>query len=78
MLQNLLCHYIAQQEGIEVTDEDYQAAVDYYMDYYKSYGQPITREDLIKAIGERLLNEYALFEKVNKFLLDNCTITYED
>ena len=78
VLQNLLCHYIAQQEGIEVTDEDYQAAVDYYMDYYKSYGQPITREDLIKAIGERLLNEYALFEKVNKFLLDNCTITYED
>ena len=78
VLQNLLCHYIAQQEGIEVTDEDYQAAVDYYMDYYKSYGQSITREDLIKAIGERLLNEYALFEKVNKFLLDNCTITYED
>ena len=78
VLQNLLCHLIAQEEGIEVTDEDYQAAIDYYMDYYKSYGQSITEEELVEAIGERLLNEYALFEKVNKFLLENCTVNYED
>lgn len=78
VLQNLLCHLIAQQENIEVTEEDYKAAVDYYMEYYKSYGQTITEEELVKAVGERLLNEYALFEKVNEFLLENCTVDYKD
>lgn len=78
VLQNLLSHAIAQQEGIKVTDEDYQAAVDYYMDYYKNYGQTVTEEELINTVGERLINEYALFEKVNKFLVDNCTVSYED
>jgi sulfur relay (sulfurtransferase) DsrC/TusE family protein len=76
--ENLLCHLIAQQENIEVTEEDYKAAVDYYMEYYKSYGQTITEEELVKAVGERLLNEYALFEKVNEFLLENCTVDYKD
>ena len=78
VLQNMLSHAIAQQEGIKVNEEDYQAAVDYYMEYYQNYGQTITREDLIKAVGERLINEYALFEKVNKYLVDNCTISYEN
>ncbi len=78
VLQNLVSHAIAQQEGIEVTAEDRQDAIDYYTEYYKNYGQTITEEELIKAVGERLINEYALFEKVNKFLVDNCNITYED
>ena len=78
VLQNLVSHAIAQQEGIEVTAEDRQDAIDYYMEYYKNYGQKVTEEELIEAVGERLLNEYALFEKVNKFLVDNCTISYED
>lgn len=78
VLQNLVSHAIAQQEGIEVTAEDRQDAIDYYMEYYKNYGQKVTEEELIEAVGERLLNEYALFEKVNKFLVDSCTISYED
>jgi len=78
VLQNLVSHAIAQQEGIEVTAEDRQDAIDYYMDYYSNYGQTITEEELIEAVGERLINEYALFEKVNKFLVDNCAVTYQD
>ncbi len=78
VLQNLVSHAIAQQEGIEVTHEDRQDAIDYYMEYYEYYGQTITEEELIEAVGERLLNEYALFEKVNAYLVDNCVISYED
>lgn len=78
VLQNLVSHAIAQQEGIEVTAEDRQDAIDYYMEYYKNYGQKVTEEELIEAVGERLINEYALFEKVNKFLVDNCSISYEN
>ena len=77
VLQNLVSHAIAQQEGIEVTAEDRQDAIDYYMEYYAYYGQTITEEELIEAVGERLINEYALFEKVNKFLVDNCYVAYE-
>jgi FKBP-type peptidyl-prolyl cis-trans isomerase (trigger factor) len=76
--QNLLSHAIAQQEGIKVTEEDYKAAVKYYTDYYASYGQTMTEEKIVETVGERLINEYALFEKVNKFLVDNCTVSYED
>ena len=77
--QNMIFHAIAQQEGILVTDVDYQNSIQYYIDYYKAnYNQTYTAKEIEEGIGERMLKENALFEKINKYLFDNCTVTYED
>ena len=76
--QNLLFHYIAQMENIIITDSDYQASVQYYIDYYKAQGQTLTAADVEKYFGSRMIKEQALFDKVNAFIAENCTVSYED
>ena len=76
--QNLLFHYIAQMEGLIITDADYQASVQYYIDYYKAQGQTLTAADVESYFGSRMIKEQALFDKVNTFLVDKCTVTYDE
>ena len=77
--QNLIFHSIAQKEGMVVTSADYQNTIQLYIDYYKSqYNTTYTAQDIENMLGARLIKEYAIFEKVNNFLYDNCTITYDD
>ena len=77
--QNMIFHAIAQKEKIVVTSADYQNTIQTYIDYYKNqYNTTYTAQDIEKMLGARLIKEYALFEKVNNFLFDNCTITYKD
>lgn len=77
--QNMIFHAIAQKEGIVVTSADYQKTVQTYIDFYKNqYQITYTVSDIEKMIGARMIKEYAIFEKVNNFLFDNCTIEYKD
>ena len=77
--QNLIFHAIAQKEGIVVTSADYQNTIQTYINYYKDqYGVTYTASEIESTLGARLIKEYAIFEKVNNFIYDNCTITYDD
>ena len=75
--QNLIFHYIAQKRGFIITDNDYNAAVNYYIDYYAAQGQTLTATEVEKYIGSRMIKEQALWDKVNAFIAENCTVTYE-
>ena len=77
--QNLVFHYIAQQENIIITDTDYQNSIQYYVNYYNTQGgsTTYTAKEIEEGLGERFLKEHALFEKVQTLLIDNCTVTYE-
>jgi len=76
--QNLAYRYIADKEGFVVSDAAYEDAVNYYVDYYAYYGQTYTAEQIIAEIGEQTLKDFALFEIVTAFLMENCTVTYAD
>ena len=77
-MQNLIFHGIAQQEGIVITQTDYQNSLNYYVDYYKSNGQNYTAAQIEEMVGARLIKEYALFDKVQNLLVDSCNVTYEE
>ena len=74
--QDMITHAIAEMEGMEsVTDEEYQAQVKYWVNYYYGY---LTESEIIKNMGEDNLKESALVEKMDKWLLEQVTFTYAD
>ena len=75
--QNLIFHYIAQKQGFVITDTDYKNAVNYYIEYYAAQGQTLTEADVEKYFGARMIKEQALWDKVNAFLTESCTVSYE-
>ena len=75
--QNLIFHYIAQKENMVITNTDYQAAIQYYIDYYAEQGYTVTASQVESEMGERKIKEQALWDKVNEFIVANCEITYE-
>ena len=75
--QNLIFHYIAQKENMVITNTDYQAAIQYYIDYYAEQGYTVTASQVESEMGERKIKEQALWDKVNEFIVANCEISYE-
>ena len=75
--QNLIFHYIAQKEGLTITETDYKNAVQYYIDYYASQGTTLSEADVESYFGERMVKEQALWDKVSKLLIENCTVVFE-
>lgn len=78
VMQNLIFHGIAQQEGINITQTDYQNSLNYYVEYYKNNGYNYTAAQVESEVGSRLIKEYALFDKIQALMLENCTVTYKD
>ena len=76
--QNLIFHYIAQVEGMTITETDYQNAVKYYIDYYAEQGQTLTSAQVEQYFGERMIKEQALWTKVQTLLVDSCVVTFEE
>ena len=69
--------YIAQQNNITVSDEDFDSMVDYFVDYYADNGYKYTESQIIEGMGESAIRENALFENVDKFLFSNCTVGFK-
>lgn len=67
---------IAEAEGIEVSEEEYQNAVDEYMTMYASYGYSYdTEEDFLAEIGgENIIRTNLLQKKVKTFMLENTNV----
>jgi trigger factor len=76
--QNLIFHYIAQQENITLTQTDYQNSLNYYVNYYKNQGYNYTAAQIEENLGSRLIKENALFDKVQTLLADSCNVIYKD
>ena len=74
--KDMIAHAIAEMEGMEaVTDEEYKAQIKYWVDYYYGY---MTEAEIIQNMGETYLKEAAFTEKMDKWLMDQVTFTYED
>lgn len=92
MVKNNLIYYtIAKQQGFNVSEEEYnngvKALAEYYTKYYTEYYTnyygyeykvTYTEADVIAEMGEARLKQNMLFEKVDAYLLEHCTIEYKD
>ncbi len=74
---NMVYTYIAQQNGLSVSDKEYNDKVDELVEYYSSNGQKVTREEIIEKIGEKVIRRTMLFEKVDDLLLSSCTVGFK-
>ncbi len=74
--QNLAFHYIAQVEGMVITDADYRKSVEYYVSYYASQGANYTAEQIEQIVGSDMIKSQALFDKVTELLVANTTVEY--
>ena len=78
--RDMITHAIAELEGLEtVTEEEFKAQVQYWMDYYLSYYYTsVTEAEIIQNLGETFLMESAFSEKLDTWLMEQVTFTYED
>jgi hypothetical protein len=73
----VIIHAVAEAEGMEtVTDEAFEAEIQYYIDYYAAYGVTVTREEVIAEIGEEELRLSACRTAVGDWMLEQITFTY--
>lgn len=74
--KDMITHAIGEAEGIEsVTDEEYQAQVDYWVEQYSGY---MSADEIIQNMGELYLRESAFAVKMGDWLLERVTFTYEE
>ncbi len=74
--RDMITHAIAELEGLEtVSKEEFDEQVKYWVDYYYGY---MTEEEIIQNMGEVFLTEAAFATKLDKWLMDQVTFTYED
>ena len=77
--RDMITHALAEAEGLAtITGEEYEAQVKYWMDYYSSYYGTVSRDNVIKNVGDAFLRESALSDKVNRWLLGQVDFTYAD
>ena len=73
--KDMISHAIAELEGFEtVTEEEFKAELKYWVDSYQGY---MTEEEILAQMGEEVIREGAFTEKVQKWLLENTTFTFE-
>ena len=77
--ERLVYYAIAEQENITITEQDYQDAIQYFIDYYKqNANQTYTADEIVEGLGEITIKENALFDKVTQYIVNNCTVSYAD
>ena len=77
--QNLIYHSVSQAEEMKITSAEYQAAIEYYVDFYSSnYGYTYTEEQIEANLGADHLKQYVIFEKVSDLLFANASVSYVD
>lgn len=75
--KHMICHAIAQIEQIELTNEEYEAEIQYYIDQASYNGQTLTRADVVETLGEYTIRDNAMYSKICSMLYDNSTVIYE-
>ena len=73
--KDMISHAIAELEGFEtVTEEEFKAELKYWVDSYQGY---MTEEEILAQMGEEVIREGAFSEKVQKWLLERASFTFE-
>ncbi len=76
-VKNMMIYYsIAQTACVSISKEEYDAQVQYYIDYYAANGKEYSADEIIEGIGESTIRENVLFQKVDALLISNCTVIY--
>jgi trigger factor len=74
--RTIAVYAIAQEQGIDVPDEEYQSGLEEYAQSYTDYyGEEYTTDDLVSELGEETLRYWVLEDKVLDYLYDNAAIT---
>ena len=74
--KDMITHAIAELEGMEtITDEEYEAEIQYWVDYYYGY---MTKEEILANMGEDVIRDGALAIKMQDWLLEHATFTYAE
>ena len=79
VVKSILIYYaVAEEQNITVTDAEYVAKLKELADYYSSSEKTYTPEEIENEVGRSTLEQNILMEKVDKYILDHCTIEYKD
>ena len=74
--RDMITHAIGEIEGLEtVSEEEYKAQINYWVEYYYGY---MTEAEIIQNMGEVYLTEAAFATKLDAWLMEQVTFTYED
>ena len=74
--RDMITHAIAEIEGLEtVSKEEFDEQVKYWVEYYYGY---MTEAEIIQNMGEVYLTEAAFATKLDAWLMEQVTFTYED
>ena len=73
--KDMISYAIAELEGMEtVTEEEFKAELAYWVEYYQGY---MTESEILASMGEGTIRAAALGEKIQKWLLEQATFTFE-
>ncbi len=75
---SLICYSIAKAENISVSEDEFDKRVEELVKENSTSGKQYTAEEIIEQYGRQQITENLLFQKVNEFLMDNCSIEYND
>lgn len=70
----MIYYTVAQQNNLSVSDDDYKAMVKYFMEYY---GNKYSEKEIIDGIGEDVIRENALIQKVDELLFSNSSVSFK-
>ena len=77
--RDMITYAIAEREGLKtISDEEYNAQVTYWMNYYSAQYGNVSRDEVIKNLGEDAIRSSALSDKVAKWLMAQNIFTFED
>lgn len=76
--KHMICHAIAQIEDIQITDDDYEKEIQFYIDSAKltDTSSTLTRADVVETVGSFAIRDNALYSRVCSWLYDNSEINY--
>lgn len=73
--KDMIVHAIAELEGLEaITEKEFDDEVQYWVDYYQGY---MSKDEVLKNFGENAIREGALLNKMQTWLLEHATFTFE-
>ena len=73
--KDMISYAIAELEGMEaVTEEEFKAELKYWVEYYQGY---MTESEILASMGEGTIRAAAFGEKIQKWLLEQATFTFE-
>ncbi len=73
--KDMISYAIAELEGIKtVTEEEFKAELKYWVDYYQGY---MTEAEILSNMGEGTIRAAAFGEKIQKWLMEQATFTFE-